>query len=274
MNISTLISSIIVLGTIIGFAVNFPKFMERVRRVRKDPRPLQILSLAANVVVVAALFIAAIAISRVTITINGQSALGANSTATAQALIPIPTNTRFPAPGSTVAPTATPPPPGTILYQTTDFNGWFLNGSWKHLNGQLVYAGTSAGALLSPLQTSSRNYTITIKVMKPSAMNIVGLFARQGQTRSTIYGYQADLGSCADIVAIGVATVSQSCAHPFPAGSDWHIVAFSLKDNALSASIDGQVVAAGSDNRLPIPGNIGIFTDGPITIESFTVVQL
>jgi hypothetical protein len=149
----------------------------------------------------------------------------------------------------------------------------------------LVSDGSSARPVLAPFQPNTANYAVEaeVRIDNTNGCGSFNFFALDVRvTDSAFYG-AGDDWNCGPVAIIDTFdasdvhnyTVLTQVDSPPDPGHGWHTYRLTAKDNQLTFSFDGSMVARATDNHILDAGRVGLQAAGPqISVRSFKVIAL
>jgi hypothetical protein len=196
---------------------------------------------------------------------------------TTTTLAPVTTTSSITMPTSTTTTVQAVVAPGTVLYEITDWSGdsgWALTAQWKTVSGMLVSDGSQYSFAVAPYDPGDRSdcaveaeiqvinfsdeFSCDLGARLISGVGFKGGYVNYGGSRMTIYFADKEI------------------AHSdFALDGDWHTYRFEVSGNNMKLLFDGVKVVSAMDNRMLLPGKVGIWCgQAQVNVRAFRVIAL
>jgi DNA-binding CsgD family transcriptional regulator len=198
-----------------------------------------------------------------------------------------PTPIQTPSPTATsVPPSPTPFPPGSTIYQTSDFAGWGVgNSGWKLSDNTLVADNSldQYHPIFAPATLTTVNYKISATIEVPDVQQAFPAFGFVARTNYSL-GVSGLPGAGSNLVILRCCTpngnadllgLQEIARQPFtPARRTRIDYTAELKGTSLSLSASGTVLDA-ADTTYLTPGKVGLLAiRTSIIVYNFKVIAL
>jgi hypothetical protein len=167
-------------------------------------------------------------------------------------------------------------------------DGWIVGSGWTTVGGLLVSDG-SRGQILAPYEPPGTVLAVEAEVQIVRVINAGSLTGRADMgivVRASPEGGGFVAGYCTSALVItpcsdngqdfGIYTTAGERLESSPAtpGDGWHTYLMTVRDNSLTLSIDGAVVAQTADNRYLDGTMVGFGANGiEVSLRSFRVLS-